>query len=175
MTLPTDAKARKDIPLSWVLDYFPDALCALAKLIVTGQKQHGTLGWDRSKSGDHDDCLLRHFMERGTIDTDGVRHRTKVVIRSLMALQLEIEEAEGLPPSRGSVSLPKQLEFNFPIMLDLEGGPLPNGINWAGPYAEEAARRKLVYGAKEQVPQKKAPKRTRKVAQSSAARKPRRK
>lgn len=77
--------------------YFPKALAEVAKASMAGNKQHmpGTpLHWDRSKSGDHHDALVRHLMEAGTIDTDGVRHMGKVAWRALAALEQEIEKAE---------------------------------------------------------------------------------
>ena len=96
-SLPSDAAARKAIPLaSGLFDYFTDALVAVAQLSCIGNAQHNPgkpLHWDRTKSTDHDDCLLRHFVARGTIDTDGVRHRTKVAWRALAALQEECEAA----------------------------------------------------------------------------------
>ena len=95
MTLPTDAKARKDVPLySGLLKYFPDALADVAELSRIGNDQHNPgqpLHWDRSKSTDELDALTRHLMEAGTTDTDGVRHSTKVAWRSLSNLQKEIE------------------------------------------------------------------------------------
>ena len=78
MSLPTDAKARKEIPLaSGVFDYFPDALAEVAKVSKTGNDQHNPgqpLHWARGKSTDQADTMLRHFIERGTMDTDGMRH-----------------------------------------------------------------------------------------------------
>lgn len=103
--LPTDAALRKKLPLASVFDYFPDALMDVAQLIQIGNDQHNPgqpLHWARAKSMDQADCLLRHFIDRGTIDVDQVRHSTKMAWRSLALLQLEIEHAEGLPPSRGS-------------------------------------------------------------------------
>jgi hypothetical protein len=38
---------------------------------------------------------MRHFLERGTIDTDGVRHSAKVAWRALAMLQKEIEQAHA--------------------------------------------------------------------------------
>ena len=35
---------------------------------------------------------MRHFVERGTTDTDGVRHSAKVAWRALAGLQKEIEK-----------------------------------------------------------------------------------
>ena len=98
MALPTEPKDRKNYPIATgVVDYFPDALIALAELSYKGNQQHNPgqpLHWAREKSTDHPDCLLRHFVERGKIDTDGVRHSTKVAWRALALLQLEIENAQ---------------------------------------------------------------------------------
>lgn len=96
MSLPIDAKERKGVPIaSGVLNYFPDAIAAIAELSRIGNDQHNPgqpLHWNRAKSTDHDDCLIRHFMERGTVDTDGVRHSTKVAWRALALLQTELEQ-----------------------------------------------------------------------------------
>lgn len=93
--LPTDAAKRKAAPVTTgVLDYFPQAIAAVAELSRVGNEQHhpgAPLHWDRTKSTDHSDCLARHLMERGTLDTDGIRHSTKVAWRALAMLQLEIE------------------------------------------------------------------------------------
>ncbi len=92
--LPTEAKARKAVPLcTGVLDYFPLALAAVAECSRAGNEQHhpGTpLHWDMSKSTDEADCLMRHLAERGTRDTDGIRHSAKVAWRALALLQREI-------------------------------------------------------------------------------------
>lgn len=96
--LPLDPKVRKGIPLATgVLDYFPDALVAVAELSRIGNDQHNPgqpLHWSKDKSTDHDDCILRHLIDRGKRDTDNVRHRTKVAWRALAALQIEIETEE---------------------------------------------------------------------------------
>jgi len=98
MTLPTDPKARKAVPIySGVLRYFPRALAAVAELSRVGNEQHNPgqpLHWDRSKSGDELDALTRHLMEAGTIDTDEQRHSTKVAWRALANLEKELEAAE---------------------------------------------------------------------------------
>lgn len=99
MTLPMDAAKRKSIPLATgLIDYFPDALAAVAELSLIGGQQHNpgkTLFWDRSKSTDHGDCLMRHFLDRGTLDGDGVRHSAKVAWRALAMLQVELERASS--------------------------------------------------------------------------------
>jgi hypothetical protein len=97
VSLPTDAKARKDVPIATgCLDYFPDALAAVAGLSKKGNDQHNpgqALHWAREKSGDEADAMMRHFVERGTVDTDGELHSTKVAWRALANLQKEIEYA----------------------------------------------------------------------------------
>jgi Domain of unknown function (DUF5664) len=101
MHLPTDSDARKNVPLArGVLDYFPDALADVARLSKAGNDKHNPgepLHWSREKSTDHADCILRHMVDRGKIDTDGLLHDTKVAWRALAQLQLKIEElkAEG--------------------------------------------------------------------------------
>lgn len=96
----SEAQARKNQPVATgVLDYFPDALRAVAELSRVGNDQHnpGTpLHWDRSKSGDESDALIRHFLDRGKLDTDGVRHSAKVAWRALALLQKEIEAARAV-------------------------------------------------------------------------------
>ena len=95
--LPDSAAARKDTPIaSGVIDYFPDALVAIAQLSFIGNSQHNTgqpLHWARGKSTDESDALMRHFVDRGTFDSDGVRHSTKVAWRALAMLQKEIEDS----------------------------------------------------------------------------------
>ena len=94
-TLPADPKERKKHPVaSGVLDYFPDAIVAVAAVSYAGNEQHNPgkpLHWDRSKSGDEADTMIRHYLERGTLDKDGQRHSAKMVWRALALLQKEIE------------------------------------------------------------------------------------
>jgi hypothetical protein len=95
MALTTKAKERKAIPIATgFIDYFPDAIAEVAVLSRVGNDQHNPgkpLHWDRSKSGDESEALMRHFLERGTMDTDGIRHSAKVAWRAMAALQKEIE------------------------------------------------------------------------------------
>lgn len=97
-TLPENPAERKQYPIAaGVLDYFPDALVALSKVSWHGNEQHNKgkpLHWDRSKSGDEADTLIRHFLQRGTLDTDGLRHTAKMAWRALALLQKEIESAD---------------------------------------------------------------------------------
>lgn len=98
MSLPTDAAERKAVPLcTGCLDYFPDALLEVARCSKAGNDQHfpgQPLKWRKETSADHADCLLRHQVDRGRRDKDGVRHSTKVAWRALAQLQIEIDKEE---------------------------------------------------------------------------------
>ncbi len=86
---------RKALPIaSGVLNYFPDALLVVAEVSRVGNEQHHPgepLHWDKSKSTDEADALLRHLIDRGTFDTDGLRHSGKVAWRALAMLQRELD------------------------------------------------------------------------------------
>jgi hypothetical protein len=100
MVLPTDAAVRKGLPITTgVLDYFPLAIAAVAEVSKAGNDQHNPgqpLHWARDKSTDHHDCIARHLIDRGTKDTDGMRHSAKLAWRALAALQVELEQEQGL-------------------------------------------------------------------------------
>jgi hypothetical protein len=93
-----DEKKRKEYPVaSGVLGYFPDAILEVAHVSYIGNKQHFTnepLHWDRSKSTDDADAMMRHFLERGKRDSDGVLHLAKATWRCLALLQKELEEQD---------------------------------------------------------------------------------
>lgn len=106
LALPTDPKQRKAIPIvAGCLDYFPAALASVAEVSRIGNEQHNPgqpLHHARGKSMDHADCIGRHLMDRGTVDTDGVRHSAKVAWRALALLQEELEREAGAPLARGA-------------------------------------------------------------------------
>ena len=88
---------RKKYPLfSGLFKYFPDAIMEVARCSWAGNQQHHPdkpLHWDRGKSNDHLDAMMRHAIQSGQIDTDGVRHSAKVAWRALANLQMELEKA----------------------------------------------------------------------------------
>jgi len=95
---------RKEIPVySGVIKYFPKALREVARVSKIGNDQHNPgkeLFWDRTKSQDEPDALMRHLVDHAEgveFDTDGVRHLAKVAWRSLSMLQKELELAEYIP------------------------------------------------------------------------------
>ena len=105
MSLPKDDAARKALTIvAGVLDYFPDALAAVAEVSRIGNEQHNPgqpLHWSRGKSSNHAESLVHHLFERGGLDTDGARHSAKVAWRALAMLQEELEAA-GAPLPRGA-------------------------------------------------------------------------
>lgn len=105
MSLPTTAEERKNIPImSGFLDYFPDATAMVAFVSKVGNDQHNPgqpLHWSRGKSGDHADAAVRHLMERGDVDSDGLLHSAKAAWRAMANLQEELERL-GAPMARGA-------------------------------------------------------------------------
>lgn len=89
--LPEDSEVRKTFPLySGLLKYFPAALAAVAHHSYNGNQKHNPgqpLQHARGKSGDHEDCIMRHLMEG---DYEGVAWRA-------LALLQEKLEQEGAP------------------------------------------------------------------------------
>jgi hypothetical protein len=100
--LPSGKQDRKERPVfSGVFKYFPDALAEVANVSHVGNQQHNPgqpMAWIRHKSTDHGDCVARHLLEAGTIDSDGLRHTAKVAWRALALLQVEIENTGKTPP-----------------------------------------------------------------------------
>jgi len=93
---PAERKLRP--VFSGVLKYFPDALMLVSHVSQNGNNQHhpgADLHWDKTKSSDEADALLRHLIEYAQgkrFDTDGVPILGKVAWRGLALLQREIEK-----------------------------------------------------------------------------------
>jgi hypothetical protein len=115
MQLTTEKQDRKERPIArGVLDYFPLAIAEVAKVSYVGNQQHNPgeeMHWSRGKSNDHADCIARHLIERGTIDTDGLRHSAKIAWRALALLQLELEaETPTETPDSSDKYTPKKMD-----------------------------------------------------------------
>lgn len=98
----TPSQTRKTYPLArGLVDYFPRALAAVANVSHFGNEKHNPgepLHWSREKSSDHDDCIMRHFISRGSYDPeDGLRHSAKMAWRALALLELELEADDEDP------------------------------------------------------------------------------
>lgn len=95
----TKAEERKATPVySGVIKYFPLALKEISKASYEGQRQHNPdkpLSWDRSKSGDELDAMMRHLLDHAsgeTFDDCGTRHIVKCGWRILAYIQKTIED-----------------------------------------------------------------------------------
>jgi hypothetical protein len=94
-----ESRRRKEQPLArGCMDYFPDALLAVAELSFLANEKHNPgepMHWSKGKSNDHADCVARHLLERGTWITGEyarpVRHSAAAAWRALANLQTEIE------------------------------------------------------------------------------------
>jgi hypothetical protein len=104
LVMPTGTAERNEIPLcTGLLDYFALALAEVAKLSKTANDQHNPgepMHWAVGKSTDHADKIMKHLVDRGLKDTDGMRHSAKVVWRALAMLTEELV-AEGGKHARG--------------------------------------------------------------------------
>jgi hypothetical protein len=95
----SEAKQRKMTPMySGLLAYFPDALALVARNSMVGHVQHNDpkdeMYWDRTKSADELDAIIRHIADhsKDPRDKDGTLHMSKVAWRALAFLQKFIEE-----------------------------------------------------------------------------------
>lgn len=93
-------ESRKDMPVyTGVLKYFPKALKYVSKVSKAGNDQHHSdkpLHWDKGKSFDHEDALVRHLIDHSQepIDDDGMLHLGKVAWRALAALEIYLDNNE---------------------------------------------------------------------------------
>jgi hypothetical protein len=98
----SESAMRKAAPVwSGVLNYFPDALMAIARVSKAGNDKHNPgqpLHWSREKSSDHMDCAARHMLTPYEIDPDSKEvHLANAVWRLLAQLQIEEEKKHGSP------------------------------------------------------------------------------
>lgn len=86
---------RHDYPImTGLLAYFPDACAEVARCSKMANDQHNAglhMHWARGKSIGSGDQLVRHLMEAGNLDVDGIPHTAKAAWRALELLQREIE------------------------------------------------------------------------------------
>jgi hypothetical protein len=94
---PKDAKERKTYPIAtFIKDYFPHALIALAHHSYIAQQQHGTptngkpMQWHKDKSVGDENQLMRHFMEGDRVST---AWRALELLEREELLKLELTES----------------------------------------------------------------------------------
>lgn len=115
-----------------LLDYAPAALAEIAKVSKIGNDQHNPgeeMHHARGKSSDHADCAIRHLIDRGLIDDDGLRHSAKAAWRAIMNLQQELEDA-GLAPLPRAARLPEPEPEPEPEQLELFPPSVPDSLPW---------------------------------------------
>lgn len=89
---------RKAYPMySGLLKYFPNALKYVSHVSYVSNNQHHPgkpLHWDKEKSTDEPDCLMRHLTDHSInpFDDDGLLHLGKVAWRSLANLERYLEK-----------------------------------------------------------------------------------
>jgi hypothetical protein len=109
-SLPDDADKRNELPMAdGLLDYFPNALAEVSALSYRATRQHHPdepMHWDRSKSTDHRNKIIRHLADTHTVDDKGNDHWAMVCWRALAGYQEYLERKHGLPPSRASRNRP---------------------------------------------------------------------
>lgn len=137
MSLPTDSKARKELPVTTgVLDYFPDAITAVAAVSKKGNERHNPgepLHWSREKSADHRDCIGRHLIDAGPngqgVDENGDLHLAACAWRALAALQLAIEAQRSLIGwiewHGGECPVPPETMVRVKLRADAQTGRTP--------------------------------------------------
>lgn len=88
--LPAD---RKQMPMfEGLIKYFPNALKYVSHVSYKANEQHHPntpVHWDKNKSTDEKDCLIRHLTDHvvDPLDDDGLLHLGKVAWRSLANLE----------------------------------------------------------------------------------------
>ena len=99
VVIPTEkAQLRKATPVfSGVLKYFPNAIKYVSQVSKAGNDQHHPdkpLHWDKSKSADEPDALVRHLIDHSInpVDDDGILHAGKVAWRALALLERYLDD-----------------------------------------------------------------------------------
>lgn len=107
VSLPEEDSERGQFPMAdGLLDYFPNALAEVSRVSKqAGDKHHPgeRPHWERSKSTDHRNKIMRHLVDSGKKDKFGNRHSAGLAWRALALLQEELEAEMGYPTPRNAV------------------------------------------------------------------------
>lgn len=91
---------QEKIDITYVFEYFPRALLAVAEVAMFGAKKYERGGWKTVPDGEHryDAALGRHILAEymeGTLDSEsGLRHKSHSAWNALAALEFAILEEE---------------------------------------------------------------------------------
>jgi len=109
--LPTDATERAQFPMfDGLLGYFPAALAWVSRCSKVGNDQHNAgepLHWAMDKSTDHRNKIVKHLLDAGADDTDGIPHSVKVAWRALALAQEDLMARKGAPLPHNATQAPK--------------------------------------------------------------------
>lgn len=104
--LPSDAAERCEFPIAeGCLFYFPAALAWVSRCSLVGNRQHNgnePMHWAMDKSTDHANKILRHLLDVGTDDSDGIPHSVKVAWRALALAQEDLMARKGATMPRNA-------------------------------------------------------------------------
>lgn len=114
---------RKATPVhAGCLLYFPDAIAAVARLSQKGNDKHNPgepLHWNRGKSNDHAECIVRHSLTPDDIDLEMQEsHRVMIAWRALADLQIAEEKrlvAAGIKPLSGIVDSADFISYTWDV------------------------------------------------------------
>jgi hypothetical protein len=114
VTLPTNDKARKALPLyTFLTGYFPDAIAELVKVSVAGNVKYNPgqpMHWARDKSTDQLNTAQRHLFDHGAgktydvdwppavldaVGPDGIMHLAQAAWRIMAEIQLLCEKRQA--------------------------------------------------------------------------------
>lgn len=127
MTLPINSEERKQVPIfSGFMAYFPAAIAGAARVSMMGKIQHrlSKLGHNRSKSGDHSDCVPRHMLDAADLEAmlerneslsekereeliDRILTESSCAVWRVSAWSQELHEKYGRAPMAPAAFVPK--------------------------------------------------------------------
>jgi hypothetical protein len=108
-----------------LLGYFPAALFEVARHSYISDKKHNPTSldgphWNRGKSPDHEDCIVRHLIDAGSRESASdsrLYHLRAIAWRALALLQEECERVNGMTPGVSSL-FDEKPDNREPISLD---------------------------------------------------------
>jgi hypothetical protein len=98
--------------LDGLLLYFPNACAYVSHVSARANEQHNPgepMHWAADKSIGTGNEIVRHLLERGTLDSDGLRHTGKAAWRVLELLERELLNGDpSLKPGLNSKNFTRE-------------------------------------------------------------------
>tara|TARA_R110000851_G_scaffold191742_1_gene342351 strand:- start:971 stop:1273 length:303 start_codon:yes stop_codon:yes gene_type:complete len=89
------AKRKAQPILTGLIDYFPNACLYVSEVSLKANDQHNAgqpMHWAKEKSIGDGNEILRHLIDRGKLDDDGLLHTGKVAWRAMELLERELSD-----------------------------------------------------------------------------------